>query len=481
MTDRQSACEFIEQLVDHDSYTSWDEAIDLSSTTAEYAAELHRASQRTGADESILTGRGVISGRPAALIVSEFGFLGGSIGQAAARRIIMAIERATRERLPLIAAPSSGGTRMQEGTPAFVAMIPITAAIGRHKSAGLPYVTYLRHPTTGGALASWASLGQVTYAEPGALIGFLGPRVFAALTGTIFPANVQLAENLVEHGIIDAVVPVGELPATLARTIDRLSQTTDLSTRAAASEAEPPRTRTPVWESVLATRRADRAGARELLQHLDEVLPLSGTNAGERDRGGILALASIQGISCVLVAQARTDPQSPAATPAGLRQARRGIRLADELGLAFVTVIDTSGAELSAEAEQGALAGEIARTIADFTALTVPSVSILLGQGTGGAALALFAGRRIVAAEHAWLSPLPPEGASAIVHGTTIEADRMAAQQQIGAWDLLDSGLIHRVVPESESTSTTPLARDLVRACGELLHEQLALVPQLIP
>lgn len=130
-----------------------------------------------------------------AIIVCEFGFLGGSIGVAAGERLVVAIRRATQEQLPLLALPTSGGTRMQEGTTAFLQMVKITAALIKHKEAHLPYLVYLRNPTTGGVFASWGSLGHVTIAEPGALVGFLGPRVFEALYNSPFPAGVQTART----------------------------------------------------------------------------------------------------------------------------------------------------------------------------------------------------------------------------------------------------------------------------------------------
>ena len=163
-------------------------------------------------DESILTGRARINGRAVAFIVNEFGFLAGSIGRAAAERIVAAIQRATDEGLPLLASSSSGGTRMQEGTPAFVKMIDISRAVMQHRQAGLPYLAYLRHPTTGGVFASWGSLAHVTVAEPGALVGFLGPKVYELLNGRPFPPGVQQSENLVAHGIIDGVLTAEELP-----------------------------------------------------------------------------------------------------------------------------------------------------------------------------------------------------------------------------------------------------------------------------
>ncbi len=179
--------------------------------THEYAEDLAGARAKTGLDEAVITGVATIRGRRIAMLVCDFGFLGGSIGIAAGERLTAAIRRATAEKLPLLALPTSGGTRMQEGTAAFLQMVKITSAIVAHKSAHLPYLVYLRDPTTGGVFASWGSLGHVTIAEPGALVGFLGPRVYEALYGNPFPAGVQTAENLHACGLIDAVIPLHEL------------------------------------------------------------------------------------------------------------------------------------------------------------------------------------------------------------------------------------------------------------------------------
>ncbi|MDT5118907.1 MAG: acyl-CoA carboxylase subunit beta, partial [Mycobacterium sp.] len=204
-------------VLDEGSFVSWDSeplAIPISEA---YARELADARAATGLDEAVLTGEGRIFGRRVAIVVCEFSFLGGSIGVAAAERITTAVQRATAERLPLLASPSSGGTRMQEGTVAFLQMVKIAAAVRLHKQAHLPYLVYLRNPTTGGVFASWGSLGHITVAEPGALIGFLGPRVYELLYGEPFPAGIQTAENLQRHGVIDGVVAIDEL----RRTVDR--------------------------------------------------------------------------------------------------------------------------------------------------------------------------------------------------------------------------------------------------------------------
>ena len=212
MGDHWTAQELLDLVLDADSFESWDEPIDISDAPPDYRAALEAAREKAGTDESVLTGRGLVHGRPVAVVANEFRFLAGSIGLAAARRITSAVRRATAEGLPVLATTASGGTRMQEGTPAFVQMVEISRALMEHRAAGLPYLAYLRHPTTGGVYASWGSLAHVTVGEPGALIGFLGPKVFEALNGTPFPEGVQIAENLAYHGVIDGVATAEELP-----------------------------------------------------------------------------------------------------------------------------------------------------------------------------------------------------------------------------------------------------------------------------
>lgn len=467
-TSRPGAQQLIGTVVDPDSFVSWDQPLDLSGLDETYRATMAKASQRSGTDESILTGRASIRGHEVALIVGEFRFLGGSIGRAAAGRIVAAIRRATTEGLPLLAATASGGTRMQEGTPAFMTMVDISAAVVAHKAAGLPYLVYLRHPTTGGVFASWGSLGHITIAEPEALIGFLGPVVYETVNGIPFPSGVQVAENLVAKGIVDAVVPVEDLAEIASRSLTMLSATTERTADPADHPAWPitPFVSRPepsedeiatLWSAIETTRREDRPGVRELLRHAaDDVIPLNGTGFGELDKGVMLALASFGGRSCVLVGQDRRYQVSESMGPAALREARRGMRMATELGLPLVTVIDTPGADLSPNAEEGAMAGEIARCIADMTSLSVPSVSVLLGEGTGGGALALLPARRVIAASNAWLSPLPPEGASAILFKDTDHAPLLAARQRVGAQQMLEDGLVDVIVPEAPAAHEDP-------------------------
>jgi acetyl-CoA carboxylase carboxyl transferase beta subunit len=467
-----NAADLLSALLDPGTFRSWDGEVAAVAAEPSYAASLARARSATGLDESVITGEGRLAGHRVAVAASEFGFLGGSIGAAAGERLTRAVERATAERLPLVVAPASGGTRMQEGTLAFLQMVKITAAVTAHKGAGLLYLVYLRNPTTGGVIASWASLGHLTLAEPGALIGFLGPRVHEALQGSALPDGVQSAENLRAHGLVDAVIA----PAGLASYLDRVLTAVTPGPRqapaqpaaqaAAQSPAQPADASehppaAPAWESVLRTREPGRPGAAELIRAAaTDIAPV-------RETGLILALARAGGQPCVFVGHDRNGPPPGARA---LRLARRGMRLAEELRLPLVTVIDAAGAELSRQAEEQGVAVEIARCIATLVNLRTPVVSVLLGQGAGGAALALLPADRIIAAQHGWLAPLAPEGASAIVYHDTAHAPELAERQGIRSADLLANGIVDRVIPE-----TGELCRDLGRA----LHQELGRLARL--
>ena len=453
---RLSAGELIRLVTDPGTFRSWDAPpVDVHPDAA-YAEALAGAREKSGVDEAVLTGEGAIRGRRVAIIVCEFRFLAGSIGIAAAERLVEAIERATREGLPLLAGPASGGTRMQEGTLAFLSMVKISAAVAKHKAARLPYLVYLRHPTTGGVMASWGSLGHVTVAEPGALVGFLGPRVYEAIYGESFPENVQTSENLFQNGLIDGVVSPEHLPEIVDRVLAVLSAAPPAGEVAAPEQWSG--TVTPTWESITLSRREARPGIRALLHYgAHDVVPLNGTGQGEKDRGLVLALARFGESSCVVMGQDRRAQREQAPLgPAALREARRGMRLSEELGLPLVTVIDTPGVALSKEAEEGGLAGEIARCLAELVMLPSLTISVILGEGTGGGALALLPADHTLAAEHGWLSPLPPEGASAIVHRDTTHAAEMAEAQGVGAPALLGNGIIDWIVPEHPDASSEP-------------------------
>jgi len=484
----------IAAVTDPDSFTPWSPA-DLgvapqTSDSDDYSSELDAARKKSGRDESVQAGKATVEGNEVVLLIGDFDFLAGSAGRSACQLLIAAMKRAIDESLPVFASPTSGGTRMQEGTPAFVLMADVAHAVTRVRTAGLMFVVWLRHPTTGGVMATWGSLGTVTFGQPQALAGFLGPRVFEVLEGEPFPEGVQQTDNLANRGVIDGVVPLVDLRRVVSRLVDVTSRRVDDSAIAEAPLGNEPRTHglpdasdpegvaEPAWQNVLATRRLERPGARELMASaLTQAVTLSGTGEGKRSAAISVKIGRWSGRSVVVVAQDRAaQAGGQLIDPAALQTARRGLRIAAELGLPLVTIIDTPGAELSVDAEESGLAGQIARCLAELTDLPVPTISVLLGMGCGGAAIALLPADLVIAADNSWVSPLPLEGASVIRYRTADRAPEMADQQRITAALMAADGIVDIVVPESKATQGGDPARysTLVADVGETVARSVA-------
>lgn len=412
--------------------------VPLRPADKEYADSLERAAQRSGSDEAVQVMYAAVAGHRVVVIGGEFGFLAGSVGQSAADRVVAGYQAATADSLPVITLPTSGGTRMQEGTAAFFRMTDIAWAAQQHRATGAVRIGWLRNPTTGGVMATWGSYADVTSAEPGALLGFLGPRVYEALHGEAFPP-VQNAENLARVGVIDAVVPLARLRDWTSRLLSVTVGTDHPEPVPTAAEPQP----VDAWEAITRTRHPGRPGPLAVLDLLTDRTDLHGTSRGETGQGVRVSLGRLRGRRVVMVAQTRQE-----ITPQDLRVAQRGLALADAWGLPVVTLVDTPGGALSAAAEESAMAGEIARTLEAMAGLRVPSVSCIMGQGCGGAALALVPAGFIICMENGWVSPLPPEGASVISHRTPDRAPDMARAQGVGALSLLDADVVDLVAGE---------------------------------
>jgi len=190
-----------------------------------YTDRLKEAKAKTGMEDAILTGSGTIEGLPIVAVVQDFAFMGGSLGMAAGEAIVRSFELAVERKRPLVLFAASGGARMQEGILSLMQLPRTTVALDRLKEAGLPYIVVLTNPTTGGVTASYAMLGDVHIAEPGALIGFAGPRVIEQTIREKLPEGFQRAEYLMEHGMVDMVVSRLELKATIARLLRILTKT----------------------------------------------------------------------------------------------------------------------------------------------------------------------------------------------------------------------------------------------------------------
>lgn len=398
------------------------------------------------AGESVRTG--VVGTEPGAIhvrIEGDFSVLGGSMGVVHGEKVVRAFDRAVERRLPVVVLTRSGGARMQEGMVALVQLARTAAAVGRHRAAGLLSISVHRSPTTGGVFASYGSLTDLRVVEAGAVIGFGGPRVVEQVTGVALDGTSHSGETAAEHHLVDAVLPVEELAGWVRAALGQEDRPLHphrppTPIRPVADDPEAP----PAWREVLAARRMGRpSGVHVAAAACSSWVELAeGTDPALRT-----ALAVIDGRPVVAVAFDRYAGRGQPG-PAGFALARRGIELADRLDRPVVTFVDTPGADPSPASENAGIALEIARTHAAMATAAVPTVSICVGEGGSGGALALAWADRLLLQEHAVFSVIGPEGAAAILERDAARAPEVAERLRLTSADLLELGVVDEVVPD---------------------------------
>lgn len=402
-----------------------------------YADQLERARERTGASESVLIAEGTVLGDIRVVVIAfEFGFLGGSMGIAAGERISRAFERAADQGVPVLASIATGGARMQEGMRALAQMPATLNARARLAAAGQPFIAYLRNPSTGGVVASFASTADLAWAEPNATVAFAGSRVAEVVTDAPDDAP-RTAEEALRAGMIDQLVPPGELKGMLLA-LRWLRPSS--SARPAAMPTEPPPRDEPAMDMVERARTIT-------LDPVPGAMPLRGR--ARSVRGG---LTQIDGRNVVSIEVRGRDT----VTAQGFRSARHAIALAERLGLPVVTFIDTPGADPSARAEADAIATEIATTMAALLAAHVPTVACVIGEGGSGGALAFAACDRLLIARDATFSVIAPEAAAAILKRDDVAA--VAAELKPTAHDLRALGLADLVIDSPDDADAARAA-----------------------
>ena len=219
---RIMASERLPYLVDEGSFLEVEDGLSPRDSLGfkDYRDRLKSNRKKTGLKDAVLSGEAKINGKPVAVVVMDFNFMGGSMGSVVGEKIARAMERAIEKRMPFISVSSSGGARMQEGILSLMQMAKTSAAAARLGQAGLPFISVLTDPTFGGVTASFAMLGDIIIAEPRSLVGFAGPRVIEQTIKQQLPPGFQRAEFLLDHGMIDMIVPRRELRATLGKIID---------------------------------------------------------------------------------------------------------------------------------------------------------------------------------------------------------------------------------------------------------------------
>ena len=440
-----------------------------------YEEKIVGLQEKTKLHEAVTVGKCTVEGVETVLGVCDARFLMGSMGYVVGEKITRAFERATEETLPVVLFTSSGGARMQEGIVSLMQMAKTSAAIRRHSEAGLFYLPILTDPTTGGVTASFAMLGDVILAEPGALIGFAGPRVIAQTIGQKLPEGFQRAEFLVEKGMIDGVVERQELKKTVWKLLKihqdsmqyiHYGKTQNVENfpeiRSSRGKAGTDgKSELTAWERVEISRSKERPTTLSYVQQIfDEFLELHGDRAFRDDGAVIGGIAMFGGQPVTVIGQQKGKNVKEniyrnfgMASPEGYRKALRLMKQAEKFGRPVVTFVDTPGAACGIEAEERGQGEAIARNLLEMSGIRTPMVSILIGEGGSGGALGLAVTDEVWMMENATYSILSPEGFASILWKDGKRAKEASEVMKITAKDLKNLRIIERVIREPEAAN----------------------------
>ena len=461
---RESARTAIGRLVDDGSFREMDarlvstDPLHFEDETS-YRDRLRLLHEQTGESDAMVTGFARIEDIDIAIAALDFGFLGGSMGVVVGEKLVRLAEKARDKHRPLVTISASGGARMQEGMLSLLQMAKTSAAVQRLRDDGCPYLSVLANPTTGGVFASFANLGDAIVAEPGALIGFAGPRVAEQVIGSKLPPGTHTSEFLREHGMVDAIVDRREQRRYLGQLLTILTAPRsgyEKRPRQARERVQIQVLEVPAWEKVQRARAADRLTSNDFIQRmLDEFVELHGDRSSGDDPAVIAGVGTLRGKAVAVIALERGHGPERAFRhdgrpyPEGYRKARRVMDLAERLGIPLVTLIDTPGAYPGIEAEERGLAAELAASLARMSRLRVPIVTAVVGEGGSGGALALAVADRVLMLENAIYSVIAPEGAATILYRDVARAPEVSAKLKLTASELLQLHSVDEVVPES--------------------------------
>lgn len=461
----------LKMVADPQSFTPWFEEMESKNPLnfPDYEEKLETVKEKTGLHEGVTIGKGKIYGEEAVIGVCDARFLMGSMGHVVGEKIASAVERATKERLPVIIFCCSGGARMQEGIVSLMQMAKTSAALKKHSDAGLLYIPVLTDPTTGGVTASFAMLGDIILAEPGALIGFAGPRVIEQTIGQKLPEGFQRAQFQLEHGFVDAVVERKDLKKTLYEILKlhRLSVVEGYAAFAPATETDGRPTELmreraakadvlDAWDKVKLARSVDRLSTEDYIGAIFEnFMELHGDRQFRDDPAIIGGIAYLDGQPVTVIGIQKGKDMKDCmrhnygmASPEGYRKALRLMKQAEKFHRPIITFVNTSGAFCGMEAEERGQGEAIARNLYEMSALTVPVLTLMIGEGGSGGALALAVGNEVWMMENATYSVLSPEGFASILWKDGKRAKEAAEIMKITAEDLKELGIIERVIPE---------------------------------
>lgn len=523
---RMSAYERIKRVADEGTFLEWDRnLVGTDPLQFEgYEAKLAATRLRTHMKEAVITGRCRIGGRQTVLCVMDGRFFMASMGEAVGEKITRAVERATKLKLPVIIFACSGGARMQEGILSLMQMAKTSAAIKRHSEAGLLYISVLTDPTTGGVMASFAMLGDIILAEPGALAGFAGQRVIEQTIHQKLPKGFQRAEFLQEHGFVDRIVKREEMRQVLSDLLmlhhageenvsENISGLQDKinklacdnsdegrreqlqSVKAGADQKKEPSCNAKkltyektAWDRVRLAREQGRSISSDYIR---ELFPLfyefHGDRAGTDDPAVIAGIAMFENMPVTIIAQEKGKNTKEQVAhnfgmcqPGGYRKVKRLLAEAEKFKRPVICFVDTPGAYCGIEAEEQGQGEAIATSISDMSALSVPVLSIIIGEGGSGGALALATANEVWMLENAMYSILSPEGFASILWKDSHRAKEAAACMKLTAEDLLGLGVIEKVFAEEEKLpeGLPKLTAELSKEIGFFLQKYEGINPE---
>lgn len=504
--------ERLNSLVDEGSFREYD--TDLQShdplSFPQYQEKLLTGREKTGLNDAIIYGTASIDSFPCVLIITDFSFMGGSMGWVVGEKVKRAMELAIDKNLPVVMiSGSGGGARMQEGIISLMQMAKTASAVGKLHSAGLPYIAVLTNPTMAGVLASFASLGDVNIAEPGALIGFTGPRVIEQTLKIKLPSDFQSSEFQLKHGFLDMVVPRRELRETIVRLLRFLLNQNKprekplLSPPSLSPEDIPllPEFERPIAEVLLRLEKLERLAQQEKLDRIEEIeelrkraneltlrayqgltrwqrvqvarhplrpytldyaemifddfLELHGDRLMGDDPAIVGGLASLNGETVIFIGhqKGRTTKERRwrnfgSARPEGYHKALRLMKMGEKFGFPVLTFLDTPGAACLTEAEERGIAYAIARNLQEMSKLRTPIIVSVIGEGGSGGAIGIGLGDRLLMQENSYYSVISPESCAAIIWRDYKRAAEAAEALKLSAQDLKELGVCDEIIPE---------------------------------
>jgi acyl-CoA carboxylase subunit beta len=429
-----------------------------------YSEKTEELENKLNINEAVITGVGSIYGNKACFGVMDSRFIMGSMGSVVGEKLARMLEKAAALKLPAIIFTVSGGARMQEGILSLMQMAKVSAAVKRHSNAGLLYITVITDPTTGGVTASFASLGDIILAEPNATIGFAGKRVIEQTIRQKLPGDFQSSEFMLKHGFVDMIVHRKDMKAELAHLLEIHGKLSNENTKEMLNKIDDnldegcklSDVKKDPWEIVKIARHKNRPNYKDYIDGMvDGFVELHGDRFYKDDEAIVGGIGYLNGIAVTVISHAKGKSMEEnirrsfgSPYPEGYRKALRLMKQAEKFKRPVVCLIDTQGAYCGVGAEERGQGEAIARNLLEMSDLKTPLISVVIGEGGSGGALALGVADKVFMLENSIYSVISPEGCASILMKDSSRADEASRILRLTARDLKELEVIDGIIDE---------------------------------